>query len=484
MRPQKAKNKILISLLMIFFLTGCSNKGKVVEEPINNHSDQEIKENVSEEIEEEEPTEITKEEDLEEMTGIAEAQQYEWRPIEELSGKEVCGLVYTERPYKEIYYDFVGAPVDDRYYVIQDGDKFGLMNIDCEWVAKPVYAVVHYAYDYFLSLGYAWDDESYTLNNGNLTQLSENDYGFINGTSTDPTIEWNPETNSLITYYEQTKIMAPDNPSSWLYDDHYNYQGTFACSLYESNLNEDYKKAIITDNQPVTDFIYDDAMTFSDGLIAVKKDGNWGYIDANGDEIIPCEYTGIRTSECYYEYNIRNAGKNYPDSYPEEVVEAYIERWRSNFFPAACTDGYVVLSKDGQYALYSSTYEEVIPFGVYEDLSEVNHVKLFAKKEGVWGIVTLYDDPERENNVNAEEGVDEDELCKLAGDYYFKCIGTRPPLISIESWDGDIACIHLYERVDDGNGESHAATWDWYYVNIKTGETTNVMGESFNIFID
>ena len=48
-----------------------------------------------------------------------------------------------------------------------------------------------------------------------------------------------------------------------------------------------------------------------------------------------------------------------------------------------------------------------------------------------------------------------------------------------DSYDGDIVTIHLYEAMPD-----HDSTWDWYYVDRNTGETTNFMGESFNIFTD
>ena len=35
---------------------------------------------------------------------------------------------------------------------------------------------------------------------------------------------------------------------------------------------------------------YDDAYSFSEGLAAVKKDELWGYIDKNGNEILPFKY--------------------------------------------------------------------------------------------------------------------------------------------------------------------------------------------------
>lgn len=76
----------------------------------------------------------------------------------------------------------------------------------------------------------------------------------------------------------------------------------------------------------------------------------------------------------------------------------------------------------------------------------------------------------------------EDKICQAAGDYYYSVYGSRPPIVGIDSWDGDIANVHLYEWVKDADGSEHTATYDWYYVDKNTGQTTNLFGESFNIF--
>ncbi len=73
--------------------------------------------------------------------------------------------------------------------------------------------------------------------------------------------------------------------------------------------------------------------------------------------------------------------------------------------------------------------------------------------------------------------VDASLLCQLASDYYYYLNGIRPPCVRVDSYDGDIVNIHLYEALAD-----HDATWDWYFVNRVTGETQNIMGDSFNLF--
>lgn len=83
------------------------------------------------------------------------------------------------------------------------------------------------------------------------------------------------------------------------------------------------------------------------------------------------------------------------------------------------------------------------------------------------------------SNERNDYYVDDDQLCQLASDYYYAHNGVRPPCVRIDGYDGDIVMIHLYEAMSD-----HDATWDWYYVDRNTGETTNFMGESFNIFTE
>jgi len=47
---------------------------------------------------------------------------------------------------------------------------------------------------------------------------------------------------------------------------------------------------INTDGDVVIPFEYDSALTFSEGLAAVEKNGKWGYIDINNNAVIPLEY--------------------------------------------------------------------------------------------------------------------------------------------------------------------------------------------------
>ena len=49
-----------------------------------------------------------------------------------------------------------------------------------------------------------------------------------------------------------------------------------------------------------------------------------------------------------------------------------------------------------------------------------------------------------------------------------------------ENPDGTVT-IHLFETVDDGDGQSHTATWDWYTIDPKTMKGTNFMEEEIDL---
>ena len=332
------------------------------------------------------PTEAPETDDpepTEEPEIVEEDELYGWDYVPELDGMEVCGLLYTWRPYggAEIS-NTEPAVVKEQYYVVRNEDRFGLMDINGNWIAEPIYANVSYGYDFFLCDGYEYEDQSYTLQGGKLVALGEDGYPEINGTSPDGTCYWD-DINEKLSYFDQSNMDGID----------YEYDGTIACRVAESDWQGDAAAfnpfGIVTDGEAVTDFVFEDASAFSDGLIAVKSDGKWGYANADGYEVIPCEYEGIRATEYYYDLELRYFGDHYPESYTEGTIEEYIKNWEDRFFAASCTDGYVVLCKDGDYALYTRDYEEAVPFGLFEEISEVTKGKFFAKLNGEWGICTL-----------------------------------------------------------------------------------------------
>lgn len=84
-----------------------------------------------------------------------------------------------------------------------------------------------------------------------------------------------------------------------------------------------------------------------------------------------------------------------------------------------------------------------------------------------------------ESNSNGQEnkkGYTNEELVKLAGDYYEKINSKKAPIVEVDHTEGDNVIIHLYEMVDN-----HTATFDWYTVDKNTGKGTDVLGKEIDL---
>lgn len=137
---------------------------------------------------------------------------------------------------------------------------------------------------------------------------------------------------------------------------------------WEKELDES-KYAIWYKDELVTDFIYEECGSSSDGLLAVKQNGKWGYVDQNGEIVIPIEYDASWTE---YDQYIRSTASS------EQMDYCY-----------AFSEGYVPVCKDGAWALMDSDGKKVIPEGIFEAIRPVQDGKCWVKKDGYWGVIQL-----------------------------------------------------------------------------------------------
>ena len=121
----------------------------------------------------------------------------------------------------------------------------------------------------------------------------------------------------------------------------------------------------------VTDFIYDECGSLSDGLFAVCQDGKWGYVNEQGTVVIPLEYDAS-----WKEYPIFNMST----SRSTNNVKDYCY---------AASDGYVVLCKGDAWELRDTNGNVVIPEGEFEALRPVFDGRCWAKKDGKWGVIEV-----------------------------------------------------------------------------------------------
>lgn len=105
--------------------------------------------------------------------------------------------------------------------------------------------------------------------------------------------------------------------------------------------------------------VYDKALDFSGGLAAVKKDGKWGYINESGVTKIPFNFDSAASADLM-----------------------------GNDISFSFVNGLAPVSKDGKFGIINAEGETVIEFKFDIILPGANG-KHIAKKDGVWGLLTI-----------------------------------------------------------------------------------------------
>ena len=298
---------------------------------------------------------------------------YTWH-VEPTIEADFVGVLNQGHPtldyHSEEYYQFNTNWYSEYCGFSQDG-LFGIIDYDGNIIASAIYDEISVKSGRKCIL----TDESFKhvklLSDGSISDASEEYYEVTNGY---PSACWIEDEKQLgITgTSENVKLESPITAVEI---------GRFDEVVYTTRDNAlNPKYVLIKENKKLSDTVYENAGCFFDGIIPVKKDGKWGYVNENGDTVIPFEYDDAWASErtTYHTNDDRNV--------------------RNRAFDAS--DGYVVLCQNGQYALYTTTGECAIPFGELEEISPVYEGMAWAKKDGKWGVIQL---GEVESQAEAKE---------------------------------------------------------------------------------
>ena len=139
------------------------------------------------------------------------------------------------------------------------------------------------------------------------------------------------------------------------------------------------KYALWKDDELITKFTYDECGSENDGLIAVKRNGKWGYVNEKGKIIIPLKYDA--SWDKYYVDNSDLTGAQKEYCY-------------------AASEGYVTLVKNNKWEMRTTDNKLVILPGIFEKILPVYDGKCWVKKDGKWGVIQLNEavmDKEDEN---------------------------------------------------------------------------------------
>lgn len=259
----------------------------------------------------------------------------------------------------EMDYNAYDLHLDNGLCVIETGGRYGLIDYGGDLVVPAEYSKITVG----LNGQYAMtrDQTNYfTLAaDGSVTQWGDDVHISVLGTAPNRQVYWVPERSALYlsggvdTYlefsYGSSVPVAADVVTAIEYE----------CATA-------WDGCVLTDGTaPVTDTHYEAAGGYRCGLIPVRQGGAWGYLNAQGEPVLPFEF----------EANWQQANKGLNDP--------------SLALPYGASAGYIVVSRDGQDALYTVQGQCVIDFGAYEELRPVHGDKLWAKQNGQWGVLQL-----------------------------------------------------------------------------------------------
>lgn len=192
-----------------------------------------------------------------------------------------------------------------------------------------------------LGVEYVWDEES-----GQVRRHSWNESG----------------AQSPVLAPDETGELLPVQQGVWEYNQ---LEGAQVMKAEQKSLY-----AVATaDGTLLTDFVYEQARPGSGGLIAVEKKGKWGYLNRQGELVIPCKYDGV-----WGQATDRDAQGN------DSAV------WQ-RIWPAPCLAAGVAVRKGGEYALLNSEGKKLIGFGSYQALAPAPDGLVWAKQNGLWGLL-------------------------------------------------------------------------------------------------
>lgn len=171
-------------------------------------------------------------------------------------------------------------------------------------------------------------------------------------------------------------------------------------------------------NQLVSEFIYDECGASSEGLLAVCKDGKWGYVDEDGKTVIPLEYDPT------WEQALPLCSDSSPSA---EKSYCY-----------AASDGYVTLCKDGEWELRDLNGEIVIAPGIFEKIRPVYEDRCWVKKDGKWGVIELSYNFETVNPEDDESDDDHPEDILMDRSAFQDAVDSEQVLeYLVDDFDGD-----------------------------------------------
>lgn len=272
----------------------------------------------------------------------------------------------------------------DGYAVIQQGDALGIIGMDGVMKTSEAYETISAPGFYLMGRQDGGDTLTYdafyddTVHKGLVT-------GFLDACGT--WFSWQGELHNTLewSYLTMEEAEMPEEVIPVMEVDSEPDENAIGQWMEE----QDGKYALFQNGSMVTDFIYDNCGSLSDGLIAVEQNGKWGYVNEEGETVIPLEFDAS--------WNQFDEGISVTEA-PEYQELCY-----------GASGGYVVLVKDGEWELRTTDGKTAIPSGVFEAIRPVYKGQCWVKQDGKWGVITLENADTETEEREAEENKAEEE---------------------------------------------------------------------------
>ena len=121
----------------------------------------------------------------------------------------------------------------------------------------------------------------------------------------------------------------------------------------------------------------------SEGLIAAKVGSKWGYVDLNGEWVIPCQFDNASSFSCGLARVQKNEKYGYVNA-AGEVAISFAYDSADSF-----SDGVAAVKNISYAGLIDTSGNKVAVPGDWEEVGSYSEGLVSVKKYGVWGFATL-----------------------------------------------------------------------------------------------
>lgn len=286
------------------------------------------------------------------------------------------------------YYGFNANPFDE-YSIVNENGKYRFIKYDGTYISDNQYDQWYFSKPDTLTLssengeisilGY---DDNKIIYQSDAAGWGRQGFYIDNKTKEIYATEYNSasrynESNNVVIQSADVSIMSDEENSSTL------------------ELNNVGKYGIANSNGPVVDCIYDDAcMNIGSNIIALEKNGKWGYFNKDGTQIIDfvCEpfESKILDVMWFHTHNDENIQHPYLNSY-----------------------GYIPVKINGQFGYYDTQGNEIIPCGTFEEVRPVHNGFAWVKKDGKWGVIQLENIEQETESTTTDEQTNTDVVIDI-----------------------------------------------------------------------